>query len=1065
MKIRYIISLLLIFFCVTGFISAQAQGMEVSGTVIDGQSGETLPGVNISVKGTTRGTVTNAEGKYQVSVESPSDTLIFSFVGFKTQQIPINGRATIDVELQQQSLRGEELVVVGYGQEQRSDLTGSITNLSENDLEEVPASNIQDALAGKIPGVSVQQSGGSNPTGGSSIRVRGINSTNKSANSPLYVIDGVPLVDANLNAISPDNIESINVLKDASATAIYGSRAAAGVVIVTTKSGRPGETEISVSIEYGIQQITKTYDLINSQQWYDLMEQGWSLYEQNNPSVDRNNDRRYTDFFTSGIYDAENSQPLYNTNWQEALLTDQAPWSKYQMGVSGGTEDARYYVNLGYENREGIMVDTDQERLSLSSNFSVDVRDNLEVGLTANGSYVNAHTIGGLNNRFGTFMPTVYKPQWVPMKKDGEYVVASREWVVDPEFDIIPYRGRFEGENQRYDVETRNNKNARFRVISSFSLNYEPIKNLQLDTNLGLDIISNSYKNTGYLQPKKYFEQIPWAIDNVSVDRQFARKFNYTVDQTATYQNQFESHTVKGMVGFSMQVHNRDFLQLQVNGATDNDLDQISNQPNSDVEAPAGNVINRRDNFSGIPGDRLKLASYFTRINYDYDKRYFFTGTLRRDGSAKFAPGYRWGTFPSVSAAWNITNEDFMDDRLPFLNQLKIRASYGETGNQASVSSFNYLSLIGFGTSSYGKYSFPSNIANSSITWESVDQTNIGLDISLLNNRVELSADYYNKKTTDMLGQVPLTPSSGFGSAQGNVGKIENKGIELSLNTTNISTSDFNWQTSATFSLNRNKILDLGSNPDGSKRDSLITGTFIQRVGQPISEYYLYEFDGIWQEDPPSGNSFPSGYRQAGKMKIKDHNGDLAYNQEDRVVKGSPLPDFSGGFTNTFRYRNMSLQVVATYMIGNKLLNNTAGYLNNGHPLLQKSQDFYENSWTPENGNNKFESMSTLATNRHGLRATTLMLTMDRWLEDASFLKIRSINFDYQLPQNITDAFDVKGITIGASVTNVYTFTNYSGLDPETDGAIASGNVAFRGVDNGGYPSARSFILKFKMNF
>lgn len=1045
--------------------SVKQTDSKITGHVVD-TKGEPIIGATIKEHGTSNGTITDFDGNFTLNV-SVNAIIEVSYVGYQTQKMKAQIGKLLAVTLKEDTEVLDEVVVVGYGTQKKSDLTGSVTMLNSKDLTNMPATTITDALVGKIAGALVQNTSGANPSGGTTIQIRGVNSLNSAANEPLIVVDGVPLFDSNLNSIDPQNIESVNVLKDASSTAIYGSRAAAGVILVTTKRGKEGDGKISISINQGLQKMYKNYDVTDAATSYRVFESAWDTWEALAPEGvvrDRNKQKAYNDYYSPVLWDSELGRPVNDIDWKNSLVRDAAHWQKYSVGFSGGSKKVDYYINLGYEDREGIMINTDFSRITLSSNVNYAVKENVKIGLTTNISYTENSGISGLNDRFGTFMPTVYQQPWIPgYDENGELIVARYMFKVDPAYKLTPLQNTYAAENHLYNVLTQSHTGESHRVISNFYFDWKPIEGLSLKTNVGFDLGARKNKDIQYLQEKKYLEiNNPSDRDMVSTQVHFTQKRNWMMNETVTYDKVFGKHHLNATGVFEIQENYSEFLRLKASGSTDNDLDQINNQPTTDVLSENGIVKNPRS-FNGAPEGRLRLASFMLRVNYSFDDKYLLTATVRRDGTSRFARGNQWGTFPSIAASWKINHEKFWNKMPEKFNSLKLRASYGLTGNQASVASFMYLSNIGLGNGNFGSIYTPSNIANPDLTWETLKQFNVGLDMGFFNNRLQLSADYYHKTSSDMLGDVPLTVSSGFTTAKGNIGSIRNTGFELSVNSVNIVTRNFTWSTNLSLSHNKNEILDLGKDADGSVINDVIVDRYIRTVGEPVSNLYLYEIEGVWQLDSSEKPWGPNGFNDYGLFKIKDQNDDGKIDTEDRVRKGSPEPKISGGFTNTFTYKNFSMNVVCTYMLGNKLYNIPKAYHNWGHPQHVKDWSYAKNHWTPDNPTNEYERAST-DLNRVG-HLNGPSLSSDKWLEDASFLKIANLNFSYSFPKKWLTPIGLSAASLGLSVSNLYTFTKYSGLSPETDGGALTGNPSQRGVDNGGYPEARTYMMNLKVNF
>ncbi|MFV0505577.1 MAG: SusC/RagA family TonB-linked outer membrane protein [Bacteroidales bacterium] len=1050
----------------------QKVGKPISGVVRD-DKGQPIPGVTVVIKGTTQGTLTDINGKFLLS-EVPTDAVLaFSFVGMQSQEVKAAGKSTLDIRMKADAIGLDEVVAVGYGTVKKEDITGSVAVVSNDDIDNVPAVNVQESLVGKVAGAFVTPSQGANPSGGISIRIRGTNSLNESANSPLYVVDGVPMMGDLVGvSLDPQNIESISVLKDASSTAIYGARAAAGVILVTTKSGKIGKRQINASIETGVQTPSNYYDVINGCEFYDLFEKAWDQYEYFNPGQDRNTKKGYTDFYTPAVWDVENQRPLHDVEWQKTLLNETARWNKYSVSFSGGEERFDYYLNVSKEDREGIFYNTFFDRLSVNGKFSFKQSKKIKTGMTVNFAYTEKAGNSGLNNEFGSYMPTVYKPQIIPMYHPGtsDYVYASQEWKVNPDYNIAPYRtAGYVANNTMYDNVTQSNVGDNSSTLINMYLEYRPIKELSFRTNVSGDFGSGQTKNIQYLRPAMHLDvNTPNDIDDVSTSVWFGKRKSFVLNEIVTYTKALnEVHNLDLTGVFEIQSSYSDQLSVTASGSTDNDLDQISNQPTDDVYSPNGNLINKRS-FGGAPYGRTRLASYMARLSYNYDRRYFITGTIRTDGSSKFAIGNKWGTFGAVAASWHVHNEDFFNKDSRIFSSIKPRISYGTSGNQASVSNFLYIPNVSQNTGVYGNILNPGNLANASLTWETVRQFNAGLDFGLFSNRLNIVTDFYIKTSVDMLGNVPIPISSGYGSVRGNLGSIENKGFELSINSVNIDKNDFTWTTDFTFSLNRNKILDLGENPDGSKIDEVIDGKFIRKVGAPVSNFYLYSYDGVWQLGQEDDIYGPTGHNQVGLFRVKDRQaeGEEGYkviNVDDRRVFGTPLPTFFGGFTNIFRYKNLSLTAVCTYTVGNKLFNGTKMKLQAGHRFQNADRDFYNNHWSPTNPTNDYQKLSTFTSNNTYQQNANISSNNDHWVEDASYVRLNNLRLNYMFSRNLCSKIGLANLSVSVQATNLFTITKYSGLDPAADSGFSSGSSSRRGIDIGGYPPARTYMMSLKV--
>jgi TonB-dependent starch-binding outer membrane protein SusC len=1055
------------------------QQKTVSGAVTD-KTGEPLPGVTVVVKGTTRGTVTNADGNYSLTNIPEDATLVFSFVGLKTQEIAVYNQTQINVEMEVDAIGLDEVIAIGYGTMKKSDLTGSVAMVTSETINRIPSSNIEDALKGRMAGVLVQQSAGANPTGGSFIRIRGYNSINPDANTPLYVINGMPMQNVNLSAIDPENIQSVNVLKDASATAIYGSRAAGGVILITTKKGIEGESSFNFSVQTGVQNPIDNYDMANSEEWYRGMEIGMDL---DFTEAEKMANKKYLAYFTPLVYDAAAGKPKYDVAWDEAFLNYNAPWNKYSLNVTGGKEGFNYYINGSYEDRDGVLIGSEMKRYSLNSNFEIELTKKLRVGTTFNGSVIQSKRRVDLNERWGrlqTFEQTIFTPAWVPNEDENGNPIDLPSLrfapggfgLTDEELKKIDTQAytRAINWNKLYQSSGRDYTTSERKILTTLYLEFEPVKKLIFKVNGGVDFSFNDIKNIDHILPLLYQPDA-----SVNIRRDFRYNQNYLVELTGKYSWQpLPEHNFEFLAGTSIQKDRSDFIFQNAWGSVSNELDQLSNMPLSRTLFN-GNEEITVSSPAGIPTE-LRLNSQFGRFNYNWGNRYLLTATLRSDGSSKFTGENLYGVFPSVALGWNIGNENFTEP-LDWLSQAKFRASWGLTGSQAGIRNFMYLSKTTTSSNVFGLATLPDNIGNRDIKWEAIEQYNVGLDLGLFDNRINASFDAYYKKTNDMLGDIPLNPASGFSSIAGNLGSMENKGFEFVINSRNVVQGDFSWSSNFVFSLNRNKILDLGTNPDGSKKDDIKIGSRnILKIGYPIHEFYLYKTDGIWQEEESEeAAKFPKNNGNVpGTWKYVDINGDYQLTEDDKMILPSPHPKFSGGFDNIFSYKIFTLSVLATYMYGHKIYNTNRELIETGHPGYSRSKWYTENAWTPENRSNVANRIFNV-TNGDPVTGS-ISGASSKNLEDASFIKIASISLNCSLPENWAAKVALQGATIGFNITNPFVFTKYTGVDPETQRPIEnqdqhtgiareSSPNSPRGIDQSNYPNARYYLINLKLRF
>jgi TonB-linked SusC/RagA family outer membrane protein len=873
--------------CVTlilGLLAAfqlQAQSTIVSGTVRS-DAGDVLPGVNVLEKGTTKGTVTDNNGRFSLNA-SPNATLIFSFIGMANTEVAIGDRTEIEVAMVPDITQLGEVVVVGYGTQKKSDLTGSVASVSMADVKNIPVTRADQMLQGRISGVQVTQTN-AEPGGNIAIRIRGMNSIS-SGNDPLFVIDGFPGA-GNLNTINPSDIESIDVLKDASATAIYGSRGANGVIIITTKRGKTDQNNISFEAYTGVQTIRKKYDLMDAQQFATYLNEAQTLTNQETGSTTA------LPFPNQADIDALGK----GTDWQDEIFRS-APIHNYQLGFNGGNNGTLYNLSFNYFDQDGIIINSGFKRGSMRLNVDRKISKKLNFSFSSqltrsaeNKALVN--TAGG--SAGGVVMDAMRISPTLPVRDEfGKYTVRNAP---------LPYVEGQVGNPVAY-ANLASDKRNTFRSLINAAGEYEIIEGLKLRVTGGVDL---SYgNNDSYVPSGLWFGN---TTSTGSAKQESRNSYSWINENTLTYDRTFnEIHAINVVGGFSAQQFiNTNFTSSATNFFTD---------------ALGANNISFGSNILTPSSGKSSnsLASFFGRANYRLNNKYLFTFTMRADGSSRFGVNNKWGYFPSAALAWRIIEEDFMSN-LAFVSDLKIRGSYGITGNQEIGSyrsmtryqSFaghnqrtDYLSgatrLIGLA---------PAGIPNSDLSWESTESVDIGLDAGFLNNRIQVTADYYIKTTRDLLLDAAIPKTTGFNSILLNAGSVQNKGIEFAVTTVNADRGKFRWTTNFNISANRNKVLDLNGEKErfvGSSSNSLFPGgngaTSILRVGEPIGSFYGFQFDGIWQtqeEIAASGITTPT-YRP-GDPRYVDQNGDGIINPSDRVIIGQAQPDFIYGMSNTLRY-------------------------------------------------------------------------------------------------------------------------------------------------------------------
>ncbi|RFS26531.1 TonB-dependent receptor [Chitinophaga silvatica] len=978
---------------------------------------EPLPGITVKIKHLSKGTTTNGNGEFSIAANS-NDTLVITGIGYRSLQFPVNGRNQLSIQLTDDATALTEVLVVGYGTQKKSDLTGSITSISEEQFKKTPVVSLDQGLRGRATGVQVTTSS-SQPGGATSIRVRGSNSVN-TGSEPLYVIDGFPVYNDNsgagatagpkLNALSlinPNDIVSIEVLKDASAAAIYGARGANGVILVTTKKGQNGVTKFDFNAYYGIQQVAKTIPVLNATEFAQLV-----------------NDANGTTVFTPEQIAGFGK----GTDWQKEVLRT-APVQNYQLAASGGDAKTKYMVSLNYFNQEGIIINSDFKRFSTRFNFERQATDRLSYGSNITIARTDANqalsATGGGEGTIGVMASALaFSPILPVYKADGSYVLEND-------------RGIPMGNPVATAKELTNNS-INNRVLGNIYVNYKIIPDLDFRTSFGTDIYNVKEK---YYAPRTtlrgYNSQGYGAVSS-------ANSTSWLNENTLTYNKKFDRHSLTALAGFTMQQYRREIVTASASGFV-NDLLKADNLASGAiVNSPVTNV------------NTWSLASFIGRINYAYNNKYLLTLTARADGSSKFGANNKFGYFPSGSVAWKLSEEEWIK-QLNIFDELKLRASYGKTGNQ-EINSFQ--SLAGLSNMSYiigdnvVKGYAPANIPNKDLKWESTSQTDIGLDASFFRGRLNITADAYYKKTTDMLLWINVPWSTGFASALQNIGSVENKGLELGINAKIIDRA-FTWSTNFNIAANKNKVLDLGPVQQiltGEINGYLkLSDPIVIRPGEPLNSFYGYVSDGIFQsKDDIAHSAQPTA--QPGDRKYKDLVPDGKIDANDRKFIGNALPKFFGGWSHDLAWKGFDLNASFNWVYGNKILNSSRIELD--LPTGAKNSSArVKDRWTPSNPGNTIPRASL---NRS-------FLFNDSQLEDGSYLRLGNLAFGYTLPRKWTQAAKIERLRVYVSAQNLFTLTSYSGYDPETNQA-GQDNI-LRGIDSDAYPSAKTYMVGINVGF
>lgn len=988
----------------------------ITGTVRD-TKGEVLPGVNVLLKGTTRGTTTDSQGTFRLAVPDNGAVLVFSFVGYQPQEIRVGNQSSLAVQLSADEKSLNEVVVVGYGTVKRSDLTGSVASVGEQAIKATPVLALDRALQGRAAGVQVTTNS-AQPGGTSTIRIRGTGSVN-ATNEPLYVIDGYPTGD--LNSINPNDIESIEILKDASATAIYGSRGSNGVVIVTTKRGKAGQSTVSFESYYGTQSIRRKIPLLNAREYADFV-----------------NDARINGGGKAYFDGSATDRPLPSalgegTDWQDAVFR-RAPIQSYQLSLSGGESKTRYAISGNVFNQQGILLNSDFKRYTLRANLDRELSSRIKLGLSMQGAYTSANsarteTEGGTNAGV-TSAALNYLPVFPIYNPDGTYYKDQTSLNPFPIDNPVAIASEYK------------NLLTTTRLLSNVFADITILDGLTFRTSWGADLYTTRLDNYA---SRQLFLSSNIGSSSVTSDQ----RVNWLTENTLTYNRQLaQRHNLTALVGYTAQGAHYEVANARSANFND-DFGTYNNLgAGATLQAPSSGATD------------WALVSYLARLNYGFDERFLVTLTARRDGSSRFGPNNKYGFFPSGAVAWRVINEKFMKNQ-PVVNDLKARLSYGLTGNQGIID-YGYLGTINIGAYPFGGTSasqrnggVPSGVSNLDLRWEKNAQLDAGIDIGLLNNRVQLTADYYIKTTSDLLFSVNIPLSTGYATSLRNIGKVENRGWEFTLNTINLDRKDFRWSSEFNISFNKNKVLTLDGRPEftaGTGSGSLnVTNPILLKVGEPLGNFYGRIMDGIFQNQAEVDASAQKTAKP-GDIRYRDLNGDNAINDNDRTVIGNGYPKFFGGFNNTFSYKGFEVNVFFQGMSGNSILNWTRfeQYSLNGQNQAKEVVD----RWTPMNPSNTIPRANSAGGQR-------ILSTFQ--IEDGSYLRLRNLSVGYNLPENLIKRISLRAAKVYVTAQNYWTLTQYKGYDPEVN--LNPGSSISQGMDYGGYPAAKTLLVGLNLRF
>lgn len=1007
-----------------------AQKIHVKGYVLDAETGEPIVGASVIIKNTRTGTVTGIDGDFSLTVNK-DERLIISYLGKRTTTVTAKG--DLKVRLADDSKSINDVIVVAYGTQQRRDLTGSIARVNSSTITESPVTSIEQALEGKMAGVSVTQSTGA-PGGAISINVRGTSSIS-AGNEPLYVVDGLPILSQDLSQkggyqgnslsgiadINPNDIESIEVLKDASASALYGSRASNGVVLITTKQGGKGKTRITWDSYIGVQDFWKDLDLLDAN----------SLIAARNEAIDN-----YNNSYGLTAADATYKQHVSaanegaNTNWIDAI-TRNAIQTSHQITVSGGNDRTQFYLSGGYYDQDGVIINTNYHRYNLRSNLSHRINKRVKISSNIALSYSD--------NRRSTGDGNIYSPWVNALKASPDYAIYESEGVYN-KVNASLYNPVNLTENQEQDT-----KKYRALVSLKGDINILP----GLDYHIGLSGDYNILHEYGYFPANSI--QGETSKGESSDYRGFS--FTQLIEHTFTYSHSWGNLKLNALAGYSYQ-------KTKLDNANVSGINFLS--PSLKYLISAGEI-----NGGSSYVEENALQSLFSRFNINYKDRYLLEFSIRSDASSKFSKSNRVGYFPAASAGWRISDEKWFPSACKAISDLKLRASIGLTGNQEGIGSYAYQSIYD-ASSDYDNnpgLSLPNDKPNEELTWEKTLQYGIGFDLSLLCHRIDISFDWYKKDTHDLLLSHSINAISGYSSQTSNVGSITNTGIDFSVTSHNLNKA-FKWDTQFNLSWVKNKVTALAN----GNADIESGYCNILRVGEPMAAFYLIKAEGIYQSKEEilaqkNGQSLWDSGIRPGDVKYYDKNEDGVINEDDRIISGTPFPKVYGSIGNTFSYKGFDLLIDLQYSLGNKLYagwkagDNGLGNLGgdaNGYNVLKEE---WNNRWTEDNPSDEVPRAVASGT---AFENNTLDYTT-RYLENADFLRIRNITLGYTLPKALTQKIGISRLRLYGTAANLYTFTSYDGFDPEV--CVFPNRTTYRGYDMGSIPRLRSFVFGINVQF
>ncbi|MCG8389147.1 MAG: TonB-dependent receptor [Cytophagales bacterium] len=976
----------------------------VSGKVTD-ENGEGLAGVNVVVKGTTQGTITDIEGNFAVEAAQGA-TLVFSFIGYLTKEVAVGASTVINVEMEVDAKTLTEVVVVGYGESNKQKLTGSVETVGSTKFEQVPVPSFDRILQGNVAGLNVTGTSGQ-PGGTANVRLRGINSIN-AGNAPLYVLDGVPInigqlsrttLSSNVLAtINPNDIESVTVLKDASASAIYGSRASNGVILITTKKGKPGKTKFNFRAQYGVSdwENPNNFSVMNSAQFTEYMREAII-----NSGADPDSPTPSATYFPY-------VQDTVDTDWFDIAFQDGITES-YELNASGGDDKTRFFISGSYMDQEGIAVQTRLRRYSTRFNIDHSASEKLTFGINLGLSHNIQNSRPGGNTSFsdpiygGHYLSPLY-----PVFASAEQIANGEDRGTGFNFNT---QG-FNGHNSAATIALRSNETTSGRVVGKVYANYDIIPDLTFNTSIGLDLVE--IKEDEWVSAN-HQDGLNDGGQSTSISTQ---NLDYIITNMLTYNRTFaDLHNITALVASEYQEATRESIDVTA-----------INFPSDRVRTVESGAEN--DGYGSI-NTEWSIWGLFSRINYNYDNKYFLDLSVRRDGSSRFGANNRYATFWSVGGGWLISDEQFASG-LSFVDNLKLRGSYGTTGNQSGIDNFDSRGLYQYGSYNGQSAGRPSQLANPDLTWETTVQFNVGLDFSVLDSRLSGSFEYYRNNTKDLLLERQLSRTTGFTNINENVGEIQNKGFEATLSSVNLTLGGFEWSTDFNIAFNDSEVISLVGGAD------IIDGVEIQREGEPVNSFFMPRWAGV---NPANGQ--PLWYDEDGNVVT-------AYGDADRVVVGQPYADFFGGLTNTFNYKGVSLSVFFFFSQGLDVYRSIGRFISSDGSRFGRNQSVEQlRRWQKPGDVTDVPIIKRNNTDGGNQHST-------RYLEDGSFIRLRNVTLAYNVPSAWLSKYKLENVRLYVQGQNLLTFTEFNGMDPE---------VSITGIDFGLYPQPRTWTIGLDIGF